>query len=376
MGGGRSALRLERFPSLKLLPRSCWDHVAAQYSVYGSYSWLSAVEGMPGALDTAYYLAFDDGDEPVAAFAAYLVDSSVSRSYHPASVVCGDAISAGHLFPAMLLGGRTGYTSELMVRARAHGEPPRFTDQFAAEIAALGSEWKASSRWLLYADSRSASLARPALGGEVWEVAPTTVIRLPAGGVQSWLSALHGHRRRRIQAEMRAFAEAGYRVEISPLTADDVPAFGDLLARLLRKYRGTASAAAMRSYVSLQAGSMSSASVAFRCYLGNKLVAFSYGFEWGGSLYMRACGFDYGHTGRAYEYFSLVYYYPVMEAYARGLHQVELGPASYDAKRLRGATMQARYAVGDRPAPAPSWAELNRRYLASIYGESPACPGG
>jgi hypothetical protein len=363
-------LQIERRTSLRSLPKRHWDRVAGRYSAYGCHGWMLAVENMPGALDTAYYLAFRGG-QPAGAFAAYLVDDKASPSYHPALAVRGEPASGEELFPAVLLGGRAGYTSEVMLRVPADGRD-EFWARFADEVDSLVHEWGARSTWLLYGRSSSAEATQRAIGGSVYEMMPVTIVDLPPGGTAAWLSALRGHRRRRVQQEMRAFGRAGYQVQISPLGADDAPAFGDLLANTLRKYRGAASSAAMRSYVRLQAETMNRASVAFRCYLGGALVAFSYGFEWNGSLYMRACGFDYERLRQTYEYFNLVYYYPIRVAYERRLQKVEFGPASYEAKLLRGARLESRYAVGRHPGSAPEWAELSRRHVISAVGASVA----
>ncbi len=363
-------VRLERFSSIAALPRSLWDHVASRYSAYGSYGWLLAAEKMPGALRTAYYLALNENDESVGAFAAYLVDKRVSRSYHPAWAVCGcEPPGSDSLFPAILLGGRGGYTSELMIGPEADVKERDFWELFSGEIESLMSEWGARSVWLLYAGPGTASLASGAIGGQIYELSPVSVIPVRAGDGDDWLITLRSHRRQRIRREMREFDAADYRVEISPLTASDATAFGELLANLLEKYRGTASSTAMTSYVGLQAAAMADFSIAFRCYSGTELTGFSYGFAWNSCLYMRACGFAYKKLRNAAEYFNLVYYYPLREACVRGLDQIEVGPGSYEAKLLRGARLEPRYAVGRHCGPADVWAEMNRRYMASVRAD-------
>lgn len=367
------SLRLERFNSMAALPRSQWDHVASRYSAYGSYGWLLAAEKMPGALESVYYLALDKTGESAGAFAAYLIDEGISRSYNPAWAVCGcEPPGTDSLFPAILLGGRGGYTSELMTGSAPHIKEHDFWEMLAGEVDSLISQWEARSVWLLYAGSETAFPAAEAIGGQIYELSPTSVIHVQAADIDDWLLTLKSHRRQRIRREMQEFNAAHYRVDISPLTDSDATVFGELLANLLEKYRGAASSAAMISYVGLQAPAMADVSIAFRCYSGSELIGFSYGFSWNKCLYMRACGFAYERLRHASEYFNLVYYYPMREACVRRLRRIELGPGSYEAKLLRGACLEPRYAVGSHSAPAHIWAEMNRQYMDSVRADQQA----
>lgn len=107
----------------------------------------------------------------------------------------------------------------------------------------------------------------------------------------------------------------------------------------------------------------------FTCCSAGQLVGFSLAYKWGGTLWLRAVGFDYGQLRGGYEYFNLVFYQPLYYAYACGLERLHLGRESYEAKVNRGGRLSPLWGVELKPGImddhlTSSW-EYNRRISAA-----------
>ena len=103
------------------------------------------------------------------------------------------------------------------------------------------------------------------------------------------------------------------------------------------------------------AAELGDASTAFVCREGGDAVAFSLLSEWEGTVYVRACGFDYEKAGHNAEYFNLCYYMPLGYAIDRDASVLHLSMDAYEAKVLRGATLAPLWSVVLGPEEAPGW---------------------
>jgi hypothetical protein len=95
------------------------------------------------------------------------------------------------------------------------------------------------------------------------------------------------------------------------------------------------------------------------------MIAFSHAFEWGDRLVVRVYGELGGIARDDGLYFYLVVHQPLRFAAMRALPAVLLGPCTYRAKELHGATPLFRWAVplATRHALHHAQRERNRSYI-------------
>jgi hypothetical protein len=69
-----------------------------------------------------------------------------------------------------------------------------------------------------------------------------------------------------------------------------------------------------------QADGMADGGVVRAAYADGRMVAFSLSYRHAGTVWLRATGYDYDYARLrgAHEYFNLVYYLPIEDAYAHG----------------------------------------------------------
>ncbi len=228
----------------------------------------------------------------------------------------------------------------------------------------LAGRLGANSASLMYLDAGSVADLTPLLGdGDaiLWSGADAA-IRVGWPSFEAYLSWLPRKRRKEARREMKKFGAAGFEVSAERLK-DCSGEIAPLEGNLKRRHGSDLDDAHWARFFARYATELDDASTVYVCRKEGRAVAFSLFSEWGDTVYVRACGFDYGRVGSHAEYFNLCYYLPLKRAIDRGASRLHLGLDAYEAKVSRGAKLEPLWSVVLGPEePASDW----KRPLASF----------
>ena len=164
---------------------------------------------------------------------------------------------------------------------------------------------------------------------------------------------------------MRRFGAAGFTVSSERLN-DCYGEIAPLAGNLKRRHGSDLGDEHWVRFFARYAAELGDASTVYVCRSNDEAVAFSLFVEGEGTVYVRACGFDYGRAGENAEYFNLCYYEPLRHAIDRGAASLHLSMDAYEAKVSRGARLTPMWSVVLGPKdPASDW----KRPLASFNRE-------
>ncbi|MEU3827551.1 GNAT family N-acetyltransferase [Streptomyces sp. NPDC029080] len=320
-----------------------WDALAAPAGLYLSHRWLAAQQHDPTA--RVRYALVHDGGHLVAAAPLYLIDTEPNALYRVHDLVPGRTPAR-----TLLAGARRGYLNAPLLHHRlTPGRRREALNSLLTAAASLAEAHRAQSWWLYVTDSAAAELA-DACGTEPVRLADDARIPLPGGTFDDYLAALPSKRRVAVRRERRAFAEAGYEVRTLRLS-ECADTAGALLARLQERYGHSADPDAMARLLRDQADGMADGGVVLAAYADGRMAGFSLYYHHADTLWLRATGYDYDRLRGAHEYFNLVCYLPIEDAYARGATALHLGMDSLRAKTLRGAVTAPLWAIEGAPPP-------------------------
>ncbi|MEV0603083.1 GNAT family N-acetyltransferase [Streptomyces sp. NPDC050315] len=342
-------------PDIGDVPVASWDALTAQAGLYLSHQWLAAQQRDPTA-QVRYALVHDDG-HLVAAAPLYVVDTEPNALYRVPEIL-PDRTPARTL----LAGARRGYVNAPLLHPRL--TPDRRREALSRLVAAaesLAAAQEAQPWWLYVTDAAASELA-DACGTKPVRLGQDARIPLPGSTFDDYLAARPSKRRVTIRRERRAFAEAGYELRTLRLS-ECADAAGALLAQLQERHGHAADPAVMARLLRDQAEGMADSGIVCAAFAEGRMVAFSLFYRHAGTVWLRATGYDYARLRGAHEYFNLVYYLPIEDAYAHGATGLHLGMESLRAKTLRGATTSPLWAIegGGKTvgAPARGWSKFS-----------------
>jgi uncharacterized protein len=373
---GQTAVRAACVRSLAEVGETDWARIAVRGGVYASRPWLLALEGQPG-FDARYLLAGDPAGRLLGALPVYRMDGpgTVSLYDHHALFVAPWSAAPGEWFPALYAGTRAGYRNEVLVDPALDATATREVLRALVEgLAALAGDHRARSTAWLYLTESAAETVMPLLGPGVRPLlsAASTHVDVRWDRFDEYVASLPKRRRWSVRSEIDRFASSGLDVSVGRLS-DCWEEAGPLLASVQRKYGHGSTDEEMTAQLAHQAAALDDRSVVFQCRRAGRLVAYALCFAWGGELFLRSVGFDYGATGADAEYFSLGCYLPIRYAIEHRLRTVHLGTGSYEAKLRRGAAPRPLWSavVPDRPRPAwERWlAGWNAAQLERLRGQ-------
>ena len=105
----------------------------------------------------------------------------------------------------------------------------------------------------------------------------------------------------------------------------------------------------------------------FGCFDHDVVIGFALVNQWGDELALRALGFDYERLLGVDEYAQLAMHAPLRHCYEQGLHRLNLGIESDEAKIRRGARPRPVWAVTSLPgADSDGLARTVGRLTASM----------
>ncbi|PPK65216.1 GNAT family N-acetyltransferase [Actinokineospora auranticolor] len=342
-----------------------WDALAGRESFYAGTRWLAFQRALePNA--HAYHVCVRSGDRLVAAVAVFALDRPSRADYHPHRLF--PDITRPDATPVTLIGGTNGYLSAPLGGAAA--PLPLLLDA----VDRITEEHSAGLGWWLYTTSEHAATIAERAG-----VVPRLhawgecVVDLPGAGFDDYLGGLSRSRREAVRRDLRGITRSGLTVERTRLSTCHERC-GWLLAQTMRKYDKEATPEDMAEWLDKLNGAAADTGQVYLCRDERRqVIGFSLAYAEGTTDYMRVAGFDYANAPHVGEYFQLLFYEPIRDAYQRGATALHVGSGSTHAKARRGARVRPLWAV---PTRAEAWdvgttTEHNRRRASELRAELP-----
>ena len=345
-------LRIEVAEAIAAIDPAEWATLERGRSFYQSYPWLAWAEGSCGA-EVRYLLAYNRAGALVGALPAYLLsgaDTTWNSWYDPLTVLAGDPAGARRRhsawFPVLLLGGASGYHSDVLVDATLDEAHRRLViDELLRGGHRLAGACGARSTAMMYAPEKTAVTVadlRPDASTTVLTSAGTRVAA-HWNDFDDYLASFPKRRRQNLQREVNLFGATGHHIVQAKLS-DCLEYVGPLLGNVHRRHGAADTDEVTTHYLAPQVPHLDPVSTVFLELDDDGPVGFSLCMEWGRDLVVRVVGFDYARSAR-FAYFTLAFYRPLEYAIRRGLGGVQLGPGTYQAKVARGATLNTTWSV-------------------------------
>ncbi|WP_052441278.1 peptidogalycan biosysnthesis protein [Streptacidiphilus anmyonensis] len=337
--------------SLDDVPAAAWDRLAAvaEAGFYLSHRWLRHEEDSVTAT-AGYVLVTDEASRLVGAAPVYLVHQEPNAGYRPDQVLTG-VRPADRL---LIAGARRGYRNAPLLHpdldTAAREDCLRLLVDAVAQVA---REWEADQAWWLYVHDDVAAALATATGARVPQLQGTdAAVSLPGNGFDDYLGAFPARRQYAIRKELSSFGAAAYdlrRLKLSQCWSQA----GDLLAQLQGKYGHPAEPEPLRQLLRRQADGLADSGTVLGCFRDDRMVGFALTYDFAGTVWLRATGFDYDRLAGAAEYFALSCYQPIEHAYrSSNLRRMHLGKGTAQAKSRRGARLSPLWAVPNDPSHA------------------------
>ncbi|MGW1916495.1 GNAT family N-acetyltransferase [Streptomyces sp. NPDC002076] len=337
-----------------------WDTLAGGW-FYAGHAWTLYQE--QDQHSTARYLQVTVNDAVVAAAAVYVVDREWSDLYDTVEKFPDLHADRPRQGPTVLAGNRRGNSNRLLVD-RAHPEAAAATQALVRAVNEIAAKESDGRAWWLYLDDEDASY----LTGLV----PTTTARILAGDCAielpgetfaDYLAGMSRNQRRQVKGDRRAFEEAGY-VTKAVGFRDVWQEFAPLVARHERKHGHDVGDEFIAELMRLQAECCGETGTVQACWAEGEMRAGGLAFTTPTVIAGRAFGFDHPRAS-ASEYFELVYYRPIEQAYRAGIPLLHLGIGTLATKARRGAQVRPLWglATGDVDGARPEAAVRHNHAL-------------
>lgn len=267
--------------------------------------------------------------------------------------------------PDLALGCPGAFTGDMLVdraRTTANGAAA-----FANTLAAHARELGAGDVFALYAGDDALDFWSKSAAGAPALLNFDAVIDV-CGSFEEWLSRLPRHRRGTIRRELRAFEQSGCAGGVALASDAEMPALLAELAPILvaseARFGNAMQTSGVAATLERQREALGDSFALF--YVrdeGGRLVAGATAFLDASGVHVRWGGVDRENAGKNQEYFQIAYYLPIRFAVASGRRSVRLGMESFEAKLLRGARLEPRWALA--LTPALGWREQADRVTAA-----------
>lgn len=336
---------MSRFESLEHLNAVQVERLAQGRGVFTSRPYLLFMETMRGDKGVWYAACHRLADDALVGVCPVYDGGASSTSYwHPNRHFLSRAAQADPdpvWDPCRFVGIRSGYGWSPMV-------DPTLDPRTAAAVlgALLDAVREGPTAAMFLSDGgRDALLSLGLTDDDFFLAGATSVVKLSGRSFEEYLCDLprYGQNARR---EMATFSRSGATVDVMDVGAaatEIAPQF----VQLAEKYGLSTSADDEVAEMNRLGELMGSAARAGVLRREGQTVGGVVFLEWDGVLYVRQTGFDYARTGRAFEYFNLVYYSTIAHAVDVGADAVDFGMATYKAKISRGARAQPLWGIAE-----------------------------
>lgn len=346
--------------SLTAVDAAEWNALTAGNSFYLTHQWLAA-QDLGQAVAPRYFLARRQG-RLAGALPTYIVENEGHEAYQPERIA--DGRWSGRY---VIAGGRRAYANDTLVAGDLPAVDRDAVVRALVDAAvARADESNLDGVLFLYlstAGAKAVTSVHP--GAQPLLTSAEAVIDLPGRCFEDYLAEFSPRRRRELAREVARFEGAGYTLETGRAREhweEMVPLFSNLQER----YGQGGGPERWRAVVERQAARLDDYALILLCRepeaKGGSVVGSVLTYPWSGTLYQKLVGFDYAKLGGAFEYFNLVYYFPIKYAYANNIRTLHLGREAFEAKLRRGARLRPLWSVevGHRTSTettvrAPAW---------------------
>ncbi len=363
-----------------------WDRLP-QDSFFKSAAWLGRVEGTLSPR-SAYIMARDERDAPVAGLAAYLVQPDAYLLLNPPRLAVWPELRAAvapfqpererHRTDALA----RALTSELADRYPAAVcvcpysctagtvgavRRPEVAEALLDAFAEVAADWGARSCAFLHLQEQEQPVLAAALrrrGHAAVTLAAQARLGVSWPSVDHYVASLGRHRRGRVRHELRALQAAGLTTEVvdGSRLRELIDDLAPLYANLQGKYGHTASLEAARETLAWIETRFADVTSVVLVRDRDHVLAFHVFYEVGGTFYTYLTGQTYERRARdGFAYFHATYYEPIRLAISRGVGEIDFGVESYQAKVARGCQLQPLTSLFDFGADL-------RDELAELFG--------
>lgn len=333
------------------IPPESWDALSKSGPLFASRAWLSAIEGR--AAGTPHY--FELGEVGIAGMAAENPDFDApvnvyelltgsppwmpltEKSAELRHEVKEKTPPAGSWFPNLVV---TLPSARCMTVGSNRGSAAN-VDRLVDELIDWAREQKMAAISFLYLPPVE-SVLEAALTNRGLLRLPLThncELSLPGDNFDDYLTMLSSGRRNSIRREIREVAEANLRIERRPLDecVDDLVR---LRLRQKQKYgRAQNEPKARRAFTGLIDNFPPEDLLLFVAEAEGSMVSFSLYLAEGPTWHALLTGTEYDDPRWKFAYFDLLFYTPIRHAYESGARRLDLGGASWEAKRNRGCDL-------------------------------------
>lgn len=372
--------QVRELASVTEIPEHEWNRLVPEENFYLSHRWLRTLE-RNSAIPARYLVLRGNDNEILGTLPFYLASSPGTNMLSDPGAVLATVTSSGSAtdwLPSLLCGARVGYSCDLLLAPHqpspaAAGTVRTLVDaleQRAHELAVAGCAF-------LYLNQSGQRRILPQLAGWVSLFASAEAwLDVPWTSFEDYLTWLPASRRSIVRRDVHRFQQGPCVVQEGSLASWYEQA-AQLQVNVQRKYAHPANVSAMSEMFSGWADDVGDCSVVFLCLRGNLLVGYSLAFRWGGTLYLRSAGMDYGQLTGSAEYFNVTYYAPIRYAIRHGLRRIHFGMESFRPKCLRGARLSPLWSAVrahqpvscDLPAALRSWNERQARDWDDQYAD-------
>jgi hypothetical protein len=337
---------------LAQVPDGTWETLSAGRELFLSADWLRFAGDDPRCAPS--YLVATAGGSVAGMLPCYRPTGNPDSFYQPElhfpdliPAVPAEAAQMG-----LLIGGRLGFRTVLALAGRP-GERAGVLARLIGDALRRAAEDGMRHAFLLFATAQTGRLVQRTGLPMTTRLALVADANLPAlgRGFEDYLTSLRSHRRIAVRAEMRAFDQAGLRVEVregpGAVTGPTVGRLAGQVVQLRRKHGLAAADTAAEAELRQQDAHLGRRAVLFLCQAGGEQLGFAAGYAGDdGWLSVRSAGFDYPRLRGAYEYFNTAIYRPLRYCYERGYAGLRLGAGTHEAKAMRGAVISPLVHIG------------------------------
>lgn len=270
-------------------------------------------------------------------------------------------------YPSLAAGSYGAYHGSLVHPSAGTDERASLLKELPAAVTDAATALGCGSHALLYLTPELLRAAQPSADGyQAALLGAESLLECSGSSWEDYLASLSSRRRSRVLSERRAYersdVESEIRVGPDALGEDLVEMRANLRIRHGMPPDRERSAAEFEALARWCGDRV----MVNRAWCDGEVVGFVVFLLDGDTLYARTAGFDYERlSSRHYCYFNIVYYDALEWALPQGFRRLELGLASYPAKRTRGCGFEPRFGLFSFPSGGP----LSRALASQSLGE-------
>jgi hypothetical protein len=332
---------ISRTASIADIPSTIVDRLSRGRGVFASGPFLHFMERMRKEKGVWYLTCADTSTAGIVGICPVYEGGASATSYWNPSrhylrraegVICEEAWN-----PGTFVGIRAGYGWSFLIDPDLGEDATTVLGAMLGEIGKILGWDAATSAMFLSGAGREQLVALGAQDADFLMAGATSVIDVRWSSFEEYVDRLS--RPVNTRREIRVFEASGANATVMPLTEARTQ-IASHLTQLEDKYGGSSTPEAELEEMTHLCETMGDAAKAIVLVRDDQVIGGAVFLEWQGTIYVRQAGFDYAVTGRAFEYFNLIYYCMVRYALRTSAKRIDYGMATYRAKLTRGAVVE------------------------------------